>query len=134
MLGLALSFLVTGAATGEDLDLRNRAEQFMNRALLVSRLTTPINIRTEVSFSATGDDGIATAGSYVRVRSVDNALREDFVLGDYQMSRIQEQGRVATRGQWVDIPYPFANSRNLSHTCRFGSTRRTLSPASTRQR
>jgi TonB family protein len=106
MLGLALSFLVAGAATGEDMDLRNRAEQFMNRALLASRLTTPINIRTDVLFSATGDDGIATAGSYVRVRSVDNALREDFVLGDYQMSRIQEQGRVATRGQWVDVPYP----------------------------
>ena len=58
MLGLALSFLVAGAATGEDMDLRNRAEQFMNRALLASRLTTPINIRTEVLFSATGDDGI----------------------------------------------------------------------------
>jgi TonB family protein len=64
-----------------------------------------MNIRTEVKFSATGDDGTATAGGYVRIRSVDNALREDFVLGDYAMSRIREQSNVATHGQWVDIPY-----------------------------
>jgi TonB family protein len=105
MLGLALSLLVTRAVTGEDMDQRNRAEQLMNRALLASKLTKPVNIRTDVTFSATGNDGIATAGNYVRVRSVDHALREDFVLGDYRMSRIQEQGRVATHGQWVDIPY-----------------------------
>jgi hypothetical protein len=81
--GLVLSLLVIRAAAGEDMDLRNRAEQLMNRALFVSRLTTPMNIRTDVTFSATGDDGVATTGSYVRIRSVDNALREDFVLGDY---------------------------------------------------
>jgi hypothetical protein len=80
---LVLCLLVIRPAIGEDMDLRSRAEQFMNRALVASRLTTPMNIRTDVTFSATGDDGIATAGSYVRVRSVDNALREDFVLGDY---------------------------------------------------
>jgi TonB family protein len=102
---LVLYLLVIRPAIGEDMDLRNRAVQFMNRALVASRLTTPMNIRTDVTFSVTGDDGIATAGSYVRVRSVDNALREDFVLGDYRMSRIQEQGKVATNGQWVDIPY-----------------------------
>jgi hypothetical protein len=82
MLGLALSLLVARAAVGEDMDLRNRAEQSMSRALVASRLTTPMNIRTDV-----------------------NALREDFVLGDYRMSRIQENGNVATHGQWVDIPY-----------------------------
>jgi TonB family protein len=102
---LVLYLLVICPAIGEDMDLRNRAEEFMNRALVASRLTTPMNIRTDVTFSATGDDGIATAGSYVRIRSVDNALREDFVFGDYRMSRIQEQGKVATHGQWVDIPY-----------------------------
>ena len=105
MLGLVLSLFMPRAAAGEDVDLRNRAEQFMNRALVASRLTTPLNIRTEVTFSATGDDGIATTGSYVRTRAVDNALREDFVFGDYRMSRMREQGNVATHGQWVDIPY-----------------------------
>jgi TonB family protein len=105
MLGLALSLLVTRAAAGEDLDLRNRAEQFMNRALVASRFATPLNIRTDVTFSATGDGGLATTGSYVRIRSVDHSLREDFALGDYRMSRIQDHGKVATHGQWVDIPY-----------------------------
>jgi TonB family protein len=105
MLGLVLSLVVTRAAAGEDVDLRNRAEQLMNRALVASRLTTPMNIRTEVTFSATGDDGVATAGSYTRIRSADNALREDFVFGDYRMSRMRDQGNVATHGQWVDIPY-----------------------------
>ena len=104
ILGVVLSLFAT-RSVGEDMELRNRAEQFMNHALLASRLTTPLNIRTDVTFTATGDDGIATTGGYARVRSVDNALREDFVLGDYRMSRIQEQGRVATHGQWVDIPY-----------------------------
>lgn len=104
-LGLALFLIVTCAAAAEDMELRTRAEQFMNRALLASRLTTPMNIRTDVTFSATGEDGMATPGSYIRVRSADNALREDFVLGDYRMSRIQEEGRVATHGQWVDLPY-----------------------------
>ncbi len=105
MLGLALSLLVTRAAVGEDVELRNRAEQYLSRALVASRLTTPINIRTDVTFSATGGDGAAADGSYVRIRSSDNALREDFALGDYRMSRIQENGNVATHGQWVDIPY-----------------------------
>jgi TonB family protein len=105
MLGLVLSLLMTHGAVGEDMDLRNRAEQLMNRALVASRFTTPMNIRTDVTFSATGVDGIATTGSYVRIRSADNALREDFVLGDYSMSRIREQSNVATHGQWVDIPY-----------------------------
>jgi TonB family protein len=105
MVGLVLSFFVARAAAGEDVDLRNRAEQFMNRALVASRLTTPMNIRTEVTFSATGDDGIATTGSYIRTRSTDNALREDFVFGDYRMSRMRDQGNVATHGPWVDIPY-----------------------------
>jgi len=105
MLGLLLSLLLGRAAVGEDIDLRNRAEQLMNRALAASRFTTPMNIRTEVTFSATGADGIATSGSYLRTRSVDHALREDFVLGDYRMSRIQEQGKVAMHGQWVDLPY-----------------------------
>jgi TonB family protein len=105
IIGLALSLLVTRGAAGEDMALRNRAEQLMNRALVASSLTTPMNIRTEVTFSAKGEDGIPTAGSYIRVRSVDNALREDFVLGDYSMSRIREQSNVATRGPWVDLPY-----------------------------
>jgi TonB family protein len=105
MLGFVLSLFVTGAAAGEDMDLRSRAEQLMNHALAVSKFATPINIRTEVTFSATGQDGIATTGSYVRIRSVDHALREDLVLGDYRMSRIEEQGTVAMHGQWVDIPY-----------------------------
>ncbi len=106
MLGLALSLLMTRGAVGEDMDLRNRAEQLVNRSILASRFTTPMNIRTEVTFSATGADGVATAGSYTRTRSADNALREDLVLGDYSMSRIREQSNVATHGQWVDIPYP----------------------------
>ncbi|MGA2535544.1 MAG: TonB family protein [Terracidiphilus sp.] len=105
LLGLVLSLLVGRAAVAEDMDLRNRADQWMNRALAASRFTTPMNIRTEVTFSVTGDDGAATTGSYVRIRSADHALREDFVLGDYRMSRIQAQGQVATHGQWVDIPY-----------------------------
>jgi len=46
MLGLALSFLVARGAAGEDMGLRNRAEQLMNRALVASRFTTPMNIRT----------------------------------------------------------------------------------------
>ena len=50
--------------------------------------------------------GTPSAGSYIRTRSADNALREDVAIGDYSMSRIQEQGKVATRGQWVDVPYP----------------------------
>jgi TonB family protein len=104
-LWLVLSLLLTHAAVGEDMDLRNRAEQLMNRALIASRITTPLNVRTEVTFSATGQDGVATAGSYIRIRSADNALREDFSLGDYGMSRIQEEGKVAMHGQWVDIPY-----------------------------
>jgi TonB family protein len=103
--GLVLSLFATRAAAGEDMDLRNRAEQFMNRAIVASRLTTPINIRTEVTFSATGEDGVETPGSYIRIRSVDNALREDFVFGDYRMSRIQDAGKIATHGQWIDIPY-----------------------------
>jgi TonB family protein len=105
MLGFVLSLLMTRGAAGEDMDLRNRAEQLMNRALVASRLTTPMNIRTEVTFSATGDDGTAMNGSYIRIRSVDNALREDFVLGDDSMSRIREQSNVATHGEWLDIPY-----------------------------
>ncbi|MGD0627877.1 MAG: TonB family protein [Terracidiphilus sp.] len=106
ILGLALSLLIARGAVGEDMDLRNRAEQLVNRSIVASRFTTPMNIRTEVTFSATGVDGIATSGSYVRTRSVDNALREDLVLGDYSMSRMREQSNVATHGQWVDIPYP----------------------------
>jgi TonB family protein len=105
MLGLALSLLVARAAVGEDMDLRNRAEQYLNRALVASRLTTPMNIRTDVTFSAMEGDGVATAGSYVRTRSIDDALREDLILGEYRMSRIQDNGKVATHGQWVDIPY-----------------------------
>jgi TonB family protein len=69
-------------------------------------LTIPLNIRTEVNFTVTGDDGEAQAGSYTRIRGADGALREDFLLGDYRMSRIQQQGQVATHGKWVDIPYP----------------------------
>jgi TonB family protein len=105
MLGLALSLLVARGAAGEDMELRNRAEQLMNRALVASRFTTPMNIRTEVTFSATGEDGVRTTGSYIRIRSTDNALREDFVLGDYSMSRIREQSNVATHGPWLDVPY-----------------------------
>jgi TonB family protein len=106
ILGLALSLLMARCAVGEDMDLRNRAEQLMNRAIVASRFTTPMNIRTEVTFSATGTDGIATSGSYVRTRTADSALREDLVLGDYSMSRMREQSNIATHGQWVDIPYP----------------------------
>lgn len=104
--GLVLSLLIPRTAGGEDMELRNRAEQLMNRALVASRFTAPMNIRTEVTFSAAGSDGAATKGSYVRVRSVDNALREDLVLGDYAVSRIREQSNLAMRGPLGDIPYP----------------------------
>jgi TonB family protein len=103
---LVLSLLAIRVASSEDVDLHNRADQIMNRALIQSRLTTPINIRTTVSFSVTSNEATPTAGSYIRTRSADNALREDVALGDYSMSRIQEQGKVATRGRWVDVPYP----------------------------
>jgi hypothetical protein len=96
---LVLSLLVIRVASSEDVDLHNRADQIMNRALIQSRLTMPINIRTTVSFSMTSNEGTPTAGSYIRIRSADNALREDVALGDYSMSRIQEQGKVATRGR-----------------------------------
>ena len=101
-----LVILAWSSASGEDLDLRNRAEHLMNRALIASRFATPLNIRTDVSFSVSGSDGLSRDGSYTRIRSADHALREDIVLGDYRMSRIQEQAQVSTRGQWVDIPYP----------------------------
>ena len=94
------------SADGEDMDLRNRAEHLMNGALVASRFATPTNVRTEVTFSVTGNDGLSREGSYTRIRSVDHALREDVVFGDYRMSRIQEQAQVATNGPWVDIPYP----------------------------
>jgi len=106
MLVVVFFFLLVRTAAGEDMDLRARAEQIMNRALLASRLATPLNIRTEVSYSASGEDGIAKRGSYVRVRGTDGALREEFELGDYRMARIQDHGQFATHGHWVDIPYP----------------------------
>ena len=58
--GLVLSLLIPRTAGGEDMELRNRAEQLMNRALVASRFTAPMNIRTEVTFSAAGSDGAAT--------------------------------------------------------------------------
>jgi TonB family protein len=102
---LVLSVLVFRAAAAEDMDLHNRADQLMNRALVASRLTIPLNIRTEVNFTVTGDDGATQDGSYIRIRSADGALREDVTLGGYNMSRIQEQDKVSTHGRWVDIPY-----------------------------
>ena len=115
MLGLVLSVLVARGACGEDMELRNRAEQLMNRSLVASRFTTPMNIRTEVTFSATGNDGAVTHGSYIRTRSADSALREDLVLGDYSMSRIREKTNAAMRGPWVDIPYTLRRVMDFVH-------------------
>lgn len=102
---LLLAFLVLRAAHAEDLNLRNRAEQLMNRALITSRFGVPLNIRTDVTFSVTGRDGAMQSGTYTRIRAADGALREDVTLGNYHMSRLRQQEQVATHGNWIDIPY-----------------------------
>ena len=56
MPALVLSLLAIRVASSEDVDLHNRADQIMNRALIQSRLITPINIRTTVSFSVTSNE------------------------------------------------------------------------------
>jgi hypothetical protein len=61
--------------------------------------------------ASTSTGGLTRPGGFSRDRH--NALREDFVLGDYQMSRIQEQGRVATRGQWVDGSLSVAQTHGI---------------------
>ena len=78
----------------------------LNQASVVSRFQGgPYNVRTEVSFSATGADGSLQGGSYTRNRGTDGALRQDLHFGDYSASAIQIESMVGKTPGWDDPPY-----------------------------
>ena len=102
---LLIVLCAVAMAKAEDQDLRARAVHLLDRARLASRMEKPTNIRTTVTFSATGKDGLAETGSYTRNRSSTGELREDVVLGEFKSSHIQKGRDVAYFGAWMDLPY-----------------------------
>jgi hypothetical protein len=102
---LVMLALLPAIAWPEDLELRNRAVQILDRAQLASRLQGPLNITTEITFTASINGGTAQTGTYRRTRSSNGDLRQDISFQGFHSSMIDSEAGVASVGPWYDLPF-----------------------------
>lgn len=102
---LALFLFCAAKASPEDMELRNHAVQLMDRVQLASRFQGPLNIVTDVSFTASVNGDAPQAGTYKRTRSANGDLREDVAFPGFHSSFIDSEAAVAYNGPWSDKPY-----------------------------
>jgi TonB family protein len=112
--GLACILLSTPpAAHAEDQQLRNQAIALMDGARLASRFQGPLNIVTDVSFTASLNGEAAQSGTYKRTRNANGALRQDIAYPGFQSSFIDSEGGIASTGPWNDKPYAVRKLREF---------------------
>ena len=72
----------------EDVKLREKAVELLNRSKAVSLPGALRNYRQEVSFTARGIDGILRKGEYLRISAGAAGYREEFTFGEFHRARV----------------------------------------------
>lgn len=101
-----ISLCSTTSLPAEDVQLRAQAIALMSRAKVASSLKGgPFNIRTEVTFRTSGEDGNSGSGTLNRLHSRQGYVREDVAWGDFRASMVGVKMQIAKLGPWDLKPY-----------------------------
>jgi len=106
MRAVAVVLLLVSASHAEDVQLRARAFELVERAREVSTPanSNPVVNEMNVTFRARSADGTTHDGTYRRVFGGQGRIREEFTLADFHLTRILTGDRVAYSGPQHTLP------------------------------
>lgn len=104
-LAAAACLMTATACWAEDQQLRERALAMYNHARIASRLSSPLNVRTDIPFTATDEDGVERSGNIIRIRAIDGPLRQEAQYAGYKATRISIGPKTITIGDWDNPPF-----------------------------